>query len=118
MILSTIASRYSAANFRGLESYTKEGSKRRQLFRVKQLVSLLREQRRQRACGEVLSNGPELLRAACSPVSAECEELAYQQAKRDEKDAMGVKDKPEADQSPSMLLHLTRLFRDPSGDDY
>ncbi|CAB9525954.1 expressed unknown protein [Seminavis robusta] len=102
-----------STKFRGLESYTVEGSKQRKLNRVKNLVSVLREQRRQRSCGEVVTNGPVLLEAACRSVSSQCEKQAYVQGIMDEKDALGTDRKPEAnDESPSVLLHFTKLLRD------
>jgi len=102
----------TSTNFRGLESYTVEGGKQRKLHRVKNLVAVLREQRRQRACGEVVTNGPELLEGACRSLSSRRQKLAHKQAKRDEIDARGGKQKGNADQSPSMMLYFSRLLRD------
>lgn len=102
----------ASTNFRGLEKYTVEGSEQRKLHRVKNLVAVLREQRRQRACGEVVTNGPELLENACRSVSSKCQRLAYRQAKRDEKEARGEEQKGSGDQSPSIMLYFARLLRD------
>lgn len=106
--------RSSSTRFRGLESYTQEGSEQRNLHRVKNLVAVLREQRRQRCCGELVTNGPELLEAACYTTSTRCQKLAGIQGNRDERDARGSDDSSGKDKSPSMLLQLTKLLRQTS----
>lgn len=107
----------ASTNFRGLESYTKEGSMARKLFRVKILIAVLREQRRQRNCGEVVTNGPDLMQSVCYPISSQCQKLALAQAKRDERDGLGTDDddKADTDRIFSMLLHFTKLLRDLGG---
>jgi hypothetical protein len=104
----------TSTTFRGLESYTVKGSERRKLNRLKNLVAVLREQRRQRSCGEIVTNGPELLEAACRFVSSQCSKRAYCQAIVDESDAQGndCKHTFGVDHSPNVLLKMTQLLRD------
>ena len=104
----------TSTRFRGLESYTREGSDQRKLHRVKNLVAVLREQRRQRSCGELVTNGPEMLEAVCYPMSSKCQKLASIQGMRDERDARGSDESSSKDKSPNMLLQLTKLLRDMS----
>jgi hypothetical protein len=104
----------TSTTFRGLESYTVKGSEQRKLQRLKNLVAVLREQRRQRSCGEVVTNGPEFIEAACRSVSSQCSKRAYLQGIQDERDALSNDCKPTSglDHSPKVLLQLTQLFRD------
>jgi len=101
----------TSTRFRGLETYTHEGSEQRRWHKLQNLVAVLREQRRQRVCGEVVTNGPELLQAVCHTVSHKCQQLAYIQGQRDERDARDESGEQKADESPSMLLQLTKLLR-------
>jgi len=100
-----------STRFRGLEAYTQQGSDRRKLHRVKNLVAVLREQRRQRSCEELVVNGEELVEAACHSVSTKCLQLAYAQGLRDEIDAREPSKSSCKDQSPNMILQLTRVLR-------
>lgn len=99
---------------RGLEFYSIEGSRRRKLNRIKAVIAVLREQKRQQESTDAVSSSDELIERACLEVSGHCQEEAYIQGVKDEEEVFPQKprstklDPPK----PGMFSCFTQLVRD------